>query len=717
MMYEAEEGLEIPTPTIVEIGNVVAGSVSVGNISAGGVPLDVELAAPAPLSNTPPAAAATNNSDNEPWPLIFRNLTKVIYTKNNNDPKTVLAGASGMALPGEVVGIMGLSGSGKTTLLRLLGGRDLVPHQGEVFVKSIPLNSFLRRRIAFIPQFESFLPSKTLTAREQLTLVACCRTSDKVSLTEVQGLVHNTLSQLNILQRADTPLRFLSGGERKRVSIGCELITNPKVLLIDEATSNLDSASVKSFMALVRRIAVTNNIPVVMTIHQPSSAAFFSFDRILLLFRSRVIFLGSPRECEAYFQRFRIREVTSSNVERANFAEQMIDYLFCQQVAIVLNDNHAALTTDEIDYEAAAEVIEVDLAECWKRTGEQRVLADIAGQLTLAAGARGVDRKTLLLNWLVFCPSALQVYLREAADKVFVLVDVYDDCKAPSSTWRQTMAVARRSLMASPAAQFTRSNMIHTVLMAVLAGMIWFQMKMVETRLADFASFLTFVTTYYFFSGFKSGILLYHPERVVFRAERLMGTYSTLSFLLGRFVSLLPVRTILPTIFVVISYLMAIAEPRIGTVFLLAFITVSANVTGESIGVAIATTTESMDAATSNGIVIALVSFLLGGSFVQMIPVWLDFLSDLSAYRYLYEAAVLAVLSPYRAVVCNDHGETITACVHRKHIPMSLVTAHVMHVDNTTVGWCLLILLAYNAGMMFFTYLILVFVDKKRSQQ
>ena len=94
--------------------------------------------------------------------------------------------------------------------------------------------------------------------------------------------------------------RGISGGERKRVSIGHELITEPAIVLLDEPTSGLDSQSAKRVIKQLR-LEAKRGLAVLATIHQPSSELFMSFDRVIVLSEGRTIYNGRPADVRKYF--------------------------------------------------------------------------------------------------------------------------------------------------------------------------------------------------------------------------------------------------------------------------------------------------------------------------------------------------------------------------------------------------------------------------------
>jgi len=92
----------------------------------------------------------------------------------------------------------------------------------------------------------------------------------------------------------------LSGGERKRTAIGVELITNPSVMFLDEPTSGLDSYNAQKIVRILVRLAKTGKT-IIATIHQPNSATFSMFDRLLLLMEGHTIYQGKASLCIDYF--------------------------------------------------------------------------------------------------------------------------------------------------------------------------------------------------------------------------------------------------------------------------------------------------------------------------------------------------------------------------------------------------------------------------------
>jgi len=209
---------------------------------------------------------------------------------------------------GRLIGIMGGSGVGKSTLLNVLNG-NLKPRQGEILVNGYNLYDEKERQklkgvIGFIPQDDLLL--EDLTVRQNLYYNAklCLANYDEDQLSEVVDQVLHDLDLYEIAElKVGKPLnKVISGGQRKRVNIGLELIREPSVLFVDEPTSGLSSVDSEMVMNLLREQVFKGKL-VIVNIHQPSSTLYKMFDRIIFLDRGGYqIYCGNPAEAVVYFK-------------------------------------------------------------------------------------------------------------------------------------------------------------------------------------------------------------------------------------------------------------------------------------------------------------------------------------------------------------------------------------------------------------------------------
>ena len=187
-----------------------------------------------------------------------------------------LDGVSVTVDTGEFVSIMGPSGAGKSTLLHLLGGLD-APSAGVVRVAGADLGSlgdellteFRRRRVGFVFQFFNLLP--TLSAWEN---VALPRLLDRVALSRSRARAGELLDQVGIGHRAEHRPAELSGGELQRVAIARALIAEPALILADEPTGNLDSATGATVLEQLRSLVDDGDRCIVMVTHDARAASF-----------------------------------------------------------------------------------------------------------------------------------------------------------------------------------------------------------------------------------------------------------------------------------------------------------------------------------------------------------------------------------------------------------------------------------------------------------
>jgi putative ABC transport system ATP-binding protein len=179
---------------------------------------------------------------------------------------------------GEFVAVMGPSGCGKTTLLNLVGGID-VPSRGSVWVDGVEISRLsddaltdLRRdRLGYVFQFYNLIP--TLTARENVETPMQFRGKSKAERRERASAL---LSRVGLADRADHKPAELSGGEQQRVAIARALANDPAIVLLDEPTGDLDSATGKEILGLLQKLNRDEKVTLMVATHDAAVAAISS---------------------------------------------------------------------------------------------------------------------------------------------------------------------------------------------------------------------------------------------------------------------------------------------------------------------------------------------------------------------------------------------------------------------------------------------------------
>jgi len=190
---------------------------------------------------------------------------------------------------GEFVAIMGPSGAGKSTLLHLMGGLD-TPSDGDIVLggkrlahlSDDEITIVRRRQVGFIFQFFNLLP--TLTAAENVALPLLI---DGKRIEDYATRIDELLDLVGLSGRRDHKPDQLSGGEQQRVAIARAFVNDPKIVLADEPTGNLDSKSGTTVLELLRRTCKDLNATVVMVTHDPRAASYA--DRVIFLKDGQIV--------------------------------------------------------------------------------------------------------------------------------------------------------------------------------------------------------------------------------------------------------------------------------------------------------------------------------------------------------------------------------------------------------------------------------------------
>ncbi|KAL2223218.1 P-loop containing nucleoside triphosphate hydrolase protein [Thermoascus aurantiacus ATCC 26904] len=218
--------------------------------------------------------------------------------------KTVLDGVSAYMPSGSLTAIIGGSGSGKTSLLNVMAGRmasSRMKISGTTTFNGSP--DIRRVRSAYVMQQDVLIP--TLTVRETLRYSADLRLPPPTTEEERRTIVEQVIQELGLKECADTRIgntmhKGCSGGEKRRTSIGVQMLSNPSVLFCDEPTTGLDATSAFQIVRTLKRLAQTGRT-VIISIHAPRSEIWNLFDNIVLLSHGSVLYSGPVSDSLAHF--------------------------------------------------------------------------------------------------------------------------------------------------------------------------------------------------------------------------------------------------------------------------------------------------------------------------------------------------------------------------------------------------------------------------------
>lgn len=246
---------------------------------------------PVPAAEIPgnhpwPQGASPSAGDRHPIVISVRNLTKEYVTGRG---RLVLFDSRSFDIAdGEMLAIVGQSGAGKSTLLHMLGALD-TPSEGDVYCASLHLNSltprraaaFRNREVGYVWQFHYLLPE--FTALENVAMPLLARGQSKA---EAFRSAEQWLNEVELADRVTHRAGELSGGEQQRVSLARALVTQPRILLADEPTGDLDGRTADLVFSLIERLHATHHLTSVIVTHNMTLAR--RCGRILRLEKGRL---------------------------------------------------------------------------------------------------------------------------------------------------------------------------------------------------------------------------------------------------------------------------------------------------------------------------------------------------------------------------------------------------------------------------------------------
>ncbi|KAF5764049.1 putative ABC transporter, AAA+ ATPase domain, ABC-2 type transporter [Helianthus annuus] len=589
-----------------------------------------ETRSPNQEQSLPSLLSFVHDQSSRPITLRFEDLAYAIKSQsgedhnhssqnsNSNSTRTLLNGVSGVVRPGEMLAMLGPSGSGKTTLITALAGRLPGKILGSITYSGQPFTNLIKRKTGFVAQDDVLYPH--LTVIETLSYAALLRLPKNLTREEKIQQAEIIITELGLTTCRDSivggPLiRGVSGGERKRVSIGQEMLVNPSLLLLDEPTSGLDSTTALRIIATLKGLA-RGGRSVVTTIHQPSSRLYWMFDKVVVLSDGCPIYSGQTGQVMEYFS-------SIGHVPRFNFVNPA-DFLLdlANDVSPTRNqDEHPQDNQGRLDNIEDRNSIKQFLISSYKTNLQQLVKDDIHQHF--------YDTN----------PMIQETSHSRSCDKQWT-----------TSWWMQFKVLLKRGLRERIHESYSRLRIFQVMSVSILSGLLWWHSDL--SQLQDQVGLLFFFSIFWGFYPLSNAVFTFPQERPMLTREQSSGMYRLSSYYFARMAGDLPMELVLPTIFVTVTYWMGGLKHSFVTYILTTVIILFNVLVSQGLGLALGAILDLKQATTLSS-VIMLVFLLAGGYYVRQIPPFISWLKYISFSHYCYKLLVEVQYTEHEVYECG----------------------------------------------------------------
>nr|CAH7713121.1 unnamed protein product [Callosobruchus chinensis] len=538
---------------------------------------------------------------------------------------------------------MGPSGAGKSTLLNILTGYKTEGTSGQIFMneRERDLSQF-RKLSAYIMQDNQL--HANLTVDEAMAVAAKLKIGSKKAH-EREVIITEILDTLGLIDHRRTMTSGLSGGQKKRLSIALELVSNPPIMFFDEPTSGLDSSSCFQCISLLKTLAKGGRT-IICTIHQPSARLFEMFDQLYTLADGQCVYQGSTKQLVPWLGTLGLQCPSYHNPASYIIEVACGEYGDHTRKLVCAIDNGK---NDIRDGKAFPELKINDGLNNAQKYAEDNLNSIIANQLSKGSNTEQTDQKNLNAGAVTDAVKEAVVDGKdvEKVDVSSALLENSIPVKQPrygNSELQQFFIILKRALL------FSRRDwtlmylrLFAHILVGFLIGALYFKIGNDGAKVLSNLGFLFFNMLFLMYTSMTITILSFPLEMPVLLKENFNRWYSLRSYYLAITISDMPFQTIFCIIYVTIVYFMTSQPPeahRYG-MFLLACLLVS--FVAQSVGLVVGAAMN-----VQNGVFLApvmSVPFLLfSGFFVSFnaIPVYLRWITYLSYIRYGFEGTALA---------------------------------------------------------------------------
>ncbi|XP_037798403.1 ABC transporter G family member 21-like [Penaeus monodon] len=649
----------------------------------------------------------------------------------------ILSRLTGSCRPGEVLAIMGPSGSGKTSLLNTISGR-LRPTSGTISIGGEALSKRHKRHICYVLQQDVFFTD--LTLRQTLMYTALLRLPDSMPYQEKMNHVNNILDILDLKRCQNTIIgnmlkRGLSGGEKKRANIACELLTNPSIMLLDEPTSGLDSSTAYSLITTLKQFAEKENRTIILTLHQPSSQIFYMLDSLLLLCNGQNAYFGDTRKVVEHFSRIGLPisphynpadfilelvkgspEVQERVIQGANCPERRTTFNLSQNITIQTSPSIHSLYSKYLSLQDGHTTTGIEGEECpWDEDcncQDQGYHAKCPPEVsvTITGNKKETSVFTKMGEEEDSGRSSWSEETESEASAPSSLSEEYVDRQWPTSFLTQFKILTQRNFCVARPFILSRLHWIQTLVLALIAGLLWFQIPRTEETMHGIQGWMFFSTTYWMLFMLFNALQSFPSEREVIMKERSSGSYRVSAYYLAKMVGELPLTLTLPMFYMLISYPM-MRGIHVLTFTKQLFVLLLNTLVAQSMGLLIGAICMDLQVAITVSALFTLFSQLFAG-YLSKIPPWLKWAEYLSMVHYAFQNMSIIEFTDGTPVRCSKENSRFESCKGDNITYISVSDIQKETGGSLWLNTSILILFMLLARLL--TYLMLRFLHRPK---
>ena len=649
-------------------------------------------------SSTPTKNAEDYFHPNQPVSLSWRHIHYSVPLKKKKQ-KVILQDCGGHLDSGKMLAILGPSGSGKTSLLSVLAGRAPTGGtlSGEITLNGYPRDSSFSLLSGYVIQDDALF--HTLSVRETMLIAAELRLPSKISSKRKQDVADKVINELGLRKAADTYignqfLRGVSGGERKRVTLGIEMMGNPALIFLDEPTSGLDSFQSQNVVQSLKDLAL-NGRTVIMTIHQPRSSIFQMFDNIMLLSEGKPMYFGSSDAAIEYFNR-----LGWSCPSHFNPADFYLDLISLDTRSQELESS----TTKRIDMLAAhyKKHLQPSFDESFESSHHRSLSHRSAGEGEEGGDGGGEKKKSTM------------AISKNATDY-------------RASEFYQFEILFKRALIQISRDKIPMIIGVGTaIFFSLIVGMLYTEMDKSQKGIQDRMGALFFVVVNNAFGQMFAILNVFTTEKLIVQREMSARAYRVWPYYMSKVIAEVPFRLIGPFVFCLIAYPLIGFNPEKERFFMFIAIVLLLAMASQTLGIFLGSLSKNEDIAMNISPLATVILLLFGGFYVNSdtIPLaasWVKYISHIHwAFTALcineFEGQTGWNCDGFETIDVSSDSSTSSSSEDAANTNCAVSGEQILHrlsMDDTPVWEPIVCQAALILGLHFLSYLSLLLLQPK----